>query len=78
VLVARQAAPLRTSQILWSFVFIGKAGARLPGSCCFADVDDYFDGVASGCFKVTAPLTVRGSTVISFGLAATSAGTSSW
>jgi hypothetical protein len=57
---------------------IGKAGARLPGSCCFADVDDYFDGFASGSFKVTAPLTIRGSTLISFSLAATSAGTSSW
>jgi hypothetical protein len=37
----------------------------------------YFNGFASGSFEVTAALAVRGSTLISFGLAATSTGTSS-
>jgi hypothetical protein len=36
----------------------------------------YFNGFASGSFEATAALAVRGSTLISFGLAATSTGTS--
>jgi NADPH:quinone reductase-like Zn-dependent oxidoreductase len=41
-------------------------------------VDVYFDGVARAPFRVALPLTVLGSTVISFSLASTSAGTSFW